>query len=152
MEKYEGYAYFSTVTIPGDLMVPEDTDINLWAEFFKQLVCHDLMAPISLCTAMICFDMYDCVPDTPYRRFYFELGLEILDAEKEYIYDGAMNAGLIQRGVSDIVTYAASGVVPDYEEGLRKAIQLMFEEQTYFLHLLSDDQLKAAHRFAYPNL
>ena len=149
MKKYEGYNFFGTLKSPCGIKVPEYMDVNLWTDFFKNLRWNDIYAPLNVSIAMLCFDMFECLPDTPFRQFYFELGIEAMDAEKEYIFDGAMGAGLIERGVIDIVNFAVSGTMPDNAEGLRKAICCMFEEQTSMLKFLSEEQFRAALRFAY---
>lgn len=117
--------------------------------FFKKLRSYDLMAPLSICIFMLCFDIIECIPDTPYRQFYFEFGIEAMDADNEYIYDGAMKAGLIERGVIDIVTFAISGIMPENAEGLREAICCLFEDHTNLLKYLSADQFRLAHKFAF---
>ena len=150
MKKYAGYNFFCTLDTPGNIKVPKYADVNMWTEFFMKLGRYDILAPLNFCIAVICFDMFDCLPDAPYRQFYFELGIEAMDAEKEYIYEGASKAGFIERGVVDIVNFAASGVMPDSSEGMSEALRLIFDDQPYYLKYLSDDQIRVAHRFAYP--
>lgn len=151
MERYEGYPFFCTLDTPGNIKVPEYADVNMWTEFFKKLSSCDILAPLSVCIAMICFDMFDCLPESPYRQFYFELGIEAKDAEKDYIYEGALNAGFVERGIVDIVNFAVSGTMPDSTEGMREALRLIFDDQTFYLRYLTDDQIRVAHRFAYPS-
>ena len=150
MEKYEAYEFFSTVDSPKNIKVPEFTDLSMWTDFFVKLVSYDVLAPVSVCVAMICFDMFECVPDTPYRRFYFELGLKAMDDEKRYIAEGAYDAGFVERGIIDLVNFAVGGTMPEEEESFREAICQIFEHQTYYLKFLSTDQIEVAHRFAYP--
>ena len=150
MRRYEGYPFFCTLDTPGNITVPEYADVNMWCKFFQKLSSCDILAPLNVCIAMICFDRIDCLPDGPWRQFYFELGIEAMDAEKEYICEGASMAGFIERGVVDIVNFAVSGLMPDSSEGLREALRLIFDDQTYYLKYLTDIQIRGAHRFAYP--
>lgn len=150
MEKYDGYEFFCTLETPGNIKVPEYADVNMWADFFMKLGRYDILAPLTFCIAMICFDMIDCLPDGPYRQFYFELGLEAMDAEKDYICEGAEKAGFVERGIVDIVKFAVSDLMPDSSEGMREALRLIFDDQPYYLKYLSNYQIGIAHRFACP--
>lgn len=150
MKKYEAYEFFGTLQTPWNINVPKFTDVDMWTEFFLKLGSYDIFAPLNFCIAMICFDMFECMPDGPYRQFYFELGIEAMDGDKAYICEGAINAGFVERGIVDIVNFAVSGSMPDSTEGMREALRLVFDDQTYYLRYLTDDQIRVAHRFAYP--